>query len=45
MLKDTVKCGKKAVRHKGLLSRTRRSASESVVRLIYGDLAQTYVQF
>ena len=32
-------------RHKGLLSKTRCSASESVVRLIYGDLGQTYVQF
>ena len=36
---------KKTVRHKGLLSKTRCSASESVVRLIYGDLGQTYVQF
>ena len=36
---------KKTVRHKGLLSKTRCSASESVVRLNYGDLGQTYVQF
>ena len=44
MLKDTVKRGKTG-RHKGSLSKTRCSASESVVRLIYGDLGQTYVQF
>ena len=44
MLKYTVKCGKKQY-DKGLLSKTTCSASESVVRLIYGDLGQTYVQF
>ena len=38
-------CEKKTVRHKGLLFKTRCSASESAVRLIYGDLGQTYVQF
>ena len=43
MLKDTVK--KKQYSIKVLLSKTRCSASESVVRLIYGDLGQTYVQF
>ena len=45
VLYKTLSLEKKTVQHKGLLSNTRCSASESVVRLIHGDLGKTYVQF